>query len=351
MKKERNNVNDTTTSNNKTMEYNNNVTKSIINQTATDIDNDTALEHEAYILVRKAEKKLKRKCCIYSLFHSKNERYIDSCDLYRKAAEKYKMCNQWRKAGLCYENCALIKIKMKESPSNFYKQSYACFSKIDIGYDSKKIFDKMNQFLEKEGQYFQIGKNNENLAIEKENKKKYGEAIIFYLQAIKYYEKDGKHEPLITKLQIKLAELMMVHNHPDGPKKVPTMLENVGNSYLKKMITKYTAKDYFGKAILSSIYYSNNPSDGRKYFDKFKKIDKSFIESSIYTLCNDIIIAMENNDINSMKISIRKYKEICGVDEFLAFILAKLIEKMKSRCNIKESTGEDFTNDEDNSIQ
>ena len=350
MENEKNYINETATSNNKTMEYNN-VTKSIINQTITDIDNETSVEQEAFILVKKAENKLKRRCCLYPLCVSKTERLVDACDLYRRAGDKFKICNQWKKAGLCYENSALIKVRMKESPVNFYSQSYYCFEKIDIGDDSKRIFDKWNQALEKEGQYFQIGKNNENLAIQKENKKKYEEAINYYLQAIKYYERDGNHQQLIIKIEIKLAELMMVHNHPQSPQKVPEMLENIGTFYYKKIITKYAAKDYFGKAILSRVYYSNNPGlDGRNYIHKIKKIDKSFAESNLYTLCSDIIKSMESNDINSMKYAIQRYKEFNEVDEFLAYILTQIIEKMKSNCNLKEST-EEVNNDEDNSIK
>ena len=58
---EKNNVNDTVTSNNKTMEYYNNVTKSIINQTTTDVDPDINIEKEAFFLAKKAEKKLEKK--------------------------------------------------------------------------------------------------------------------------------------------------------------------------------------------------------------------------------------------------------------------------------------------------
>ena len=345
MKNDKNNINDTLASN-KTMEYYNNITKSYINQTATDIDNESNLEHEALVLVRKAENKVKKKCCLYSLISSKHERIVQACDLYKRAGDKYKLVNQWKKAGLCYENCALIKTKLKEKPLNFYKQSYMCFSKIDIGDDSKRIFDLMNQYLEKEGQYFQVGKNNENLGIEKENKKKYNEAINYYLIAIKYYEKDGKHESLIIKIQIKLAELMMINEDPDAPKKVPIMLENIGTYYLQNLITKYSAKDYFGKAILCNIYYSDNPSEGNIYIKKYKKMDKTFEESTIYNLCCDIVNSIENNDYNQLNNSILQYKEINEVDEFMNYILDKILEKINKINNIKKSIASE-TNNED----
>ena len=349
MENEKNNINDTVTSNNRTMEYNNNITKSYINQTLTEADNESNLEHKAILLVRKAEQKLKRKCCLYSLFSSKHERIVQACDLYKKAADKYMIVNQWKKAGLCFENCALIKKKLKEKPINFYKQSYTCFSKIDIGDDSKRIFDQMNQYLEKEGEYFQIGKNYENLAIQKENKKKHNEAINNYLQANKYYEKDGKHESLKINIQIKLTELMMINEHPDTQKKVPIMLENIGINYLKYPITKYAAKDYFGKAILCHIYYNDEPSEGNKYIEKYKKIDKTFEESTIYQLCCDISNSIENNDYNQLKHCIKQYKESNDVDEFTNNILNKIQEKVK-KINPKDSVTTEV-NDEDETIK
>ena len=331
------NINDTVTSNNKTMEYNTNITKSILNQTATEVDYDSNMEHEAIVLFRKAERKLSRKCCIFSLCTSRHETFSQALDLFKKAGDKYKIVNHWKRAGMCYENCALIKLKLKEKPIYFYKQSYYCYSKIDIGNDSKQIFEKMNLYLEKEGEYFQVGKNNENLAIQKENKKKYNEAIDYYLKALKYYEKDGKHEPLKINIQIKLAELMMLYNHPDAPKKVPTMLENIGVNYLKNPITKYAAKDYFGKAILCNIYYRDNPSEGKIYIEKYKKIDKTFEESTIYNLCSNILNSIENKNYNKLKKDIHQYKELTEVDDFTDDILDKIVEKIKKIYNIEES--------------
>ena len=73
---EKNNVNDTVTSNNKTMEYYNNVTKSIINQTTTDVDPDINIEKEAFFLAKKAEKKLEKKKLPLFIMHLKTSKII-----------------------------------------------------------------------------------------------------------------------------------------------------------------------------------------------------------------------------------------------------------------------------------
>ena len=340
MEKEKNAINETkeTISNSKTMEYN--ISKTSIDQTGFEANN-TNLDREAFLLTKKADNKLNPGCCLDTLFSSKTKRLEDACKLYKNAGDKYKKCNQWRKAAECYENCSKVKLKLRESPFKFYEESFFCYSKANSVSNSQKIFEKMNNYLEREGEYFQAGKNNENLAIKNENRENYNEAILYYSQAVKYYEIDGKHESLKNQVQAKIGELMLVNNHPDAPSKVPLIMENIGNSYLKSPITKYSAKEYFGKAILSTIYYSDDLSVGNEYINKYKLIDETFEDSSIYILCCDIANSVENNELNGLKNSINKYKEICELDEFMINIFEKLLNKMKNMNYSRENNNEE----------
>ena len=313
------------------MENSQNITKSDFGHSAENINNTNSSDREAFLLERKADNKLNPGCCLDIICTSKTKRYEDACNLYEKAGNKYKESHQWRKAADCYENCSKIKIDLKQNPLKYYQESFFCYTKANSDINSKKIFEKMNQCLEKEGDFYQAGKNSEQMGIKNENNEYYNEAINYYSQASYYYELDGKHESLKNNMQIKVAELMMLYNHPDAPSKVPTIMENLAKNYLKNPITKYTAKDYFGKAILSGIYFNNDISEGKRLINKYKEIDPSFEESSIYNLCYDIIKSIENNDINNLKKSIQNYKEISDVDEFTNKILDKIIEKTKKR--------------------
>ena len=49
---------------------------------------------------------------------------------------------------------------------------------------------KLNDYLKKNGELLEAGKNCENVAIKFEKEKKYKDAIFYYKEAIKYYEKD-----------------------------------------------------------------------------------------------------------------------------------------------------------------
>jgi len=273
-----------------------------------------------------------------TLFYSKSKRYEDACEFYEKGGKKYKSCCQWRNAGDYFENCSKIKVKLKEIPIKYYQDSFFCYSKGNSESNSKRIFEKMNENLEREGEFYQDGKNNENLAKQMENDDKYEDSIFYYNQAAKYYEKDEKHDSLKNTIEGKVADLILVNNHPDAPTKVPILLEDVSEKYLKNPITKYSAKDYFGKAPLSIIYYNNNPSERNIYLNNYKEIDQTFDDSTIYNLCSDIIQSMETNNFNSLKYSIQKYKEKSELDEFMIDILKKIEEKANNNAiNMNEN--------------
>jgi len=323
MENPKNKINDSTVSNLK-IDYTNTTNSNAYANSYILTNSD--MENEALFLIRKAERKKNLECCMCSLFSSRTKRYKEACAFYEKAGNIYKSINQWRKAANCFDNCSNIKIILKENPINYYQESFYCYYKGNSETNYKRYFEKMNECLEKEGKFYEAGKNSENLAKEMENNNKYNDAIIYYDQAFTYYEKDGKHDALKYAIGGKIAELMFMNNHPDAPNRVPIMLETVAQNYLKNPITKYSAKDYFGKSVLSVIYYKNT-SEGIIYLNKYKGIDPTFDESTIYSLCYDVIKSMETNNINNLKYSIQKYKEISEMDKFMIDILNKIIDK------------------------
>ena len=329
MEKPKNIINDSTASNLK-IDYistinTNSYVNPIINQSNSNIEN------EALFLIRKAERKMNPDCCMCTLCSSRTKRCKEACELYAKAGNIYKSIDQWRKAANCFDNCSKLKIQLKENPINYYKELFFCYYQLNSETNYKRYFEKMNECLEKEGEFYQAGKNSENLAKQMENIEKFNDAIIYYDQALKYYEKDGKDNTLMNSIRGKIAELMLVNNHPDAPNMVPNMLENIAKNYLQNPITKYSAKNYIGKAVLSIIYYSKNPSEGSIYLKKYMEIDPTFDESTIYNLCCNIIKSMETNNINNLKYSIQKYKEISEMDKFMIDILNKIVEKASNK--------------------
>ena len=328
-----------TNTSNKTMDYVNiNSTASSFinnNNTELELDLESNLEKEAIIYIKKAKSLLQPKCCLCNICSSKNKKYEEACNLYKKAGDKYKSINQWRNAGRCYENSAFIKQKIFKNPIKYYEESYNCYEKIEIGDESKYIFDKINSILEKEKNYFKIGKNYENLAIKEENKQKWVISIEHYLKAIKYFGKDDKHENAKIDIYIKLTKLMVFHSYPHADEKVPLMLENIAKYYSKNITSKYLSNEYYGKAILTRLYFNNNNQETNEYLIIYEKRDKLFEESNIYILCNDIIDSIEKQDIDKLNSSIQKYKEKNELDDYMKFIIDKIVEREKQKKLLK----------------
>ncbi len=133
---------------------------------------------------------------------------------------------------------------------------------------------------------------------------------------------------------------MILYNHPQAKDQVPSMLEDIGNNYLKNIMTKYQAKDYFGKAILTRIYFDDNIEEAKEYMNKYKKKDKTFEESNIYIFCSEIILCIENGENEKLDSTVKNYKNIYDLDEYMSFILEKIIDRENQKKKIKEEEEE-----------
>ena len=101
-------------------------------------------------------------------------------------------------------------------------------------------------------------------------------------------------------------------------------------------MTKYQAKEYFGRAIIARIYFNNGINEAKEYMYKFKKKDKTFEESQICILCSDIITCLEKGDNYNLNSSIQKLEEIYNKNDYVAIILDKIIDREKQKKKVNE---------------
>ena len=105
---------------------------------------------EALFLQRRAESKLNPGCCLDTICTSKKKLLNDALNLYEKSGEKFILCNEYRKAGECYEKCGEIKLKyLNENPCIYYEKCIFCYQQINSDYNTKKISAKLNNYLQK----------------------------------------------------------------------------------------------------------------------------------------------------------------------------------------------------------
>ena len=141
---------------------------------------------------------------------------------------------------------------------------------------------------------------------------------------------------------------MILHNHPQAETKVPSMLESIGKNYLSNLMTKYLAKEYFGKAVLTRLYFNDNIQEAKDYMEKYKKKDKTFEESNIYIICWEIISSIEQGDIENLNIATQKYKNICNSDESMMLILDNIVDREIQKQKLKETELKESKEEENN---
>lgn len=290
------------------------------------------IENEAMKLVREAQDNCEKKCSLTEYINPKKQRYQKAVQLYQSSAEKYKLINEWKRAGMSYENCGYVMQKLNENPMPYFQESYNCYSRALSDADSRHIVDEMCIHLDKSSDLFTAGNHCENYAMELEKRKNYTDAILFYNKALDYYDRDvnnDKRQYLMANTEAKLFELMTNNSHPDAPTRVPKMLEDIGTYCLSDPTKQSAAKDYFGKSILSDIYYNNNMANTKNNLIKYKGMDNTFGQSPMYYLCNDIINSIENNNTNKLKASIQQYRQMNILDPYTSNILDKIVEKSK----------------------
>ena len=137
---------------------------------------------------------------------------------------------------------------------------------------------------------------------------------------------------------------MVLHNYSKAENYVPNMLENIGINYLKNIMIKYMAKEYFGKAVLTRIYFNDDIQEAKLYINKYKNKDKSFEDSNIYILCKDFISLIEHGENDKLNNAVQKYKEICGIDEYLTFILDNIIDRENQKKKLKDKENKNTPN-------
>ena len=94
--------------------------------------------------------------------------------------------------------------------------------------------------------------------------------------------------------------------------------EEIGINSLKNNLSENSAHYYFGKTILSVIYYKG-----------INEAEQKFESSNIYKLCFDIINDFKINNINKLYNDINKYKSNNECDAFMINILKKIENKIK----------------------
>lgn len=126
-----------------------------------------------------------------SLFSSKGERLDEARDLYEKAANSYKLAQDWQKAGEMYKLCADCERQTDGIPAQYILDAVSCYKKVNNAEYLTMAEDAIHMLAE-EGRLNQAARLRKEVAENFEQQYEYEIAVQEYEKAAQLYEmEDG----------------------------------------------------------------------------------------------------------------------------------------------------------------
>uniref|UniRef100_A0A7N5JAN7 Alpha-soluble NSF attachment protein-like n=1 Tax=Ailuropoda melanoleuca TaxID=9646 RepID=A0A7N5JAN7_AILME len=239
-------------------------------------------EKEALQLLAEADKKVRGAHGFFSgLFGGGSSRSEEACDIYARAANMFKMAKNWSAA----INCLLRAIE---------------------------IYTDMGRFTIAAKHHITIAEIYETELVDIEK------AIAHYEQAADYYkgeESNSSANKCLLKVATYAAQL-------EQYQKAIEIYEQVGSSAMDSPLLKYSAKEYFFKAVL--CHFCIDMLNAKLAVQKYEEMFPAFSDSRECKLVKKLLDAHEEQNIDSYTESVKEYDSISRLDQWLTTMLLRI---------------------------
>ena len=135
---------------------------------------------------RRGDKKFKGSF-FKNIFSSKGDRIDEARDLYEKAANSYKLAQEWQKAGEMYKKCAECERQTDGIPAQYILDAVNCYKKVNNAEFLTMAEDAIHM-LSEEGRLNQAARLRKEVAENYEQQYEYEQAAVEYEKAASLYE-------------------------------------------------------------------------------------------------------------------------------------------------------------------
>ena len=307
---------------------------------------ESKFESEATAYAMEAEKKMIKPSFFKKMFGASYEEKLEQArDLYEKAANQFKLANNFKRAGECYEKCSEIETSIDGMPTNFIQDAIKCYKKSDPG----KYIDMVD------GVVFQLCSDGRisNAARMKKDQGEYFEQNCEFEEAVKCFESAGNlfdkddQPSQANQVKLKAADLNLVTKIPDYETSIH-IYDDVITHYLSKDILRSSAKTMMMKAILCFLAMDDSVG-AQKSFDKYQMKDPAFGGSREGELLQTMIECRQENDSETFNSSIKEYNRITPFQKVETHLVKAISEKFDAGLD-DQNLGDDLQLDEDGEV-
>jgi len=273
--------------------------------------------------MEKAAKKLKGGPL--SFLGNSQQKFEDAAEMYAKAGNIYKGTKKWDLAGAAYVKAAECNIQSqnKNEAATNYTNASSCFKKNSTP-DSINCLKTAIEIYVDDGRFSIAAKLDKEIAELYEADMDYEHAIEHYTAAAEKYEGENSTSAANGCL-IKVAQYCA---QLEKYEKAVEVYEDVAKKSLENNLLKWSAKDYFFRAILCYLAATDQVS-AKRQLDKYQEMDYTLGGTRECKFLQEIITAYENYDVEAFTQAVVEYDSISKLDQWKTTILLRIKNHIK----------------------
>lgn len=286
------------------------------------VDSEFGMKGDSFMV--EAEKKMKPSF-FGDLLGSKSDRIEGACELFKQAANNFKLAKRWEDAAKAYLRCADCEKLNKSADSGEYLFEAAnVLKKVNTA-------DGIKYMQEAAKEYLSHGRISNAARIKKTIAETYESDYEFTLAAQNYQEtadlygmEPENQESTINKMLLKVAELNTIKS--DDQKltiEAIKIYEKVAEKYLENKLTAPSARDLFFRAVL--LYLTLDDATGAaNALEKYSDQDPTFSTTREYKFAKAVIEAMDKKNLQQFSDECFDFNKVMPLDKWKTTILNRI---------------------------
>uniref|UniRef100_A0A914V3L6 Alpha-soluble NSF attachment protein n=2 Tax=Plectus sambesii TaxID=2011161 RepID=A0A914V3L6_9BILA len=245
----------------------------------------------------------------------------EAAELYIKAANLYKIAKKWNEAGNSFIKSAEMQTARgdaKHEAASNYADAANCFRKvnpqlaIDCLLKTAEIYTDMGRFTMAAKHHTTIAEMYETECPDLE------QSMNHYQKAADYY-KGEESKSSANKCLLKVAQYAA---QLEQYKKAIDIYEEVGTSAADSSLLKYSAKDYFFRALLCHLCV--DLLNAQHALKRYEELHPAFSDSRECKLIKDLILCLEEQNADQFTEAVKNYDKISRLDQWHTTLLVKI---------------------------
>jgi len=277
---------------------------------------------QAKDLMVQAQKKLTS----FSFFGSKTAKFEDAGELYKKAANLFKVGKQGNEAAQAYmeaAQCFLQSNNSQHEAATCYIKASGCFKK-ESHKEAADALLKAIALYTADGRFSMAAKYEKDLAELFEANNDIANAMGHYETAAEYFA--GENSPSSANgCLLKVAHFAAT---AEDYKKAIQLFEEISQTSLANKLLQWSVKEYLLKAGLCNLC-AGDVVEAKKALTRYMAMDPNFPSSRECKFLSAITDAYENRDEEAFTNSLTDYDTITPVDAWKTTLLNVIQDKIK----------------------